>query len=640
MKKRIRLALTLTILLGAACVLAWLAYVTWHSVALIRSIEPARALAASELSPRTGLEAGALLRQSALHYQALDAAVRPLFPLLDRLGRVPPFRAASQARPLFDTASHLLAAGLAVSHGLDPMFSQLSVHAGQEELDLAMLLRSLQNAGPDLTSAEESLSRAETARAGIDLTLLPSALRDRLASPLARLDELLPLAHSALGLLKAAPALAGIDHERVYLVAAQNNDELRATGGFISALGPVRLRAGKIDSLDLVDSFSIDDFSKNYPSPPAPLRRIMLSGYWVPRDANWSPDFPRSAADLADLYTLSTDIPVEGVIAFDPLFIADLTRILGPLQVASNPEPVSGDEVIQWMHQVWSPQAGEQVSADWWNRRKDFIPSLGRALIAAFFDADFERMSAAGKAAYNAVQQGHLLVWFAQEDEQAALAAAGLSGAVDPGQSDYLFLVDSNVGFNKADAHIERSISYSVDLSDPAFPRAMLRAEYTNHAVRGLPCVQEARYGDSYADLTQRCYWDYWRVLAAPGSMLTYLEAQEIPPGPAIYEPNGWPGIVEMNTGPAGTTEFGGMLLLPPASSGGFVLGWDLPATVLAPVPGGYRYTLRLVKQPGLVSLPVSLALTPPAGCELNQNYPAKLTLVTAQTLSIEFNCP
>ena len=47
--------------------------------------------------------------------------------------------------------------------------------------------------------------------------------------------------------------LAG-DGERTYLILAQNSDELRATGGFISATGVIRFREGALVDMKFADS--------------------------------------------------------------------------------------------------------------------------------------------------------------------------------------------------------------------------------------------------------------------------------------------------------------------------------------------------------------------------------------------------
>ena len=42
-----------------------------------------------------------------------------------------------------------------------------------------------------------------------------------------------------------------------------------------------------------------------------------------------------------------------------------------------------------------------------------------------------------------------------------------------------------------------------------------------------MPCVRSLEYGDSYADMTARCYWDYLRVYAPAGSEMVAAEGIE-----------------------------------------------------------------------------------------------------------------
>ena len=76
----------------------------------------------------------------------------------------------------------------------------------------------------------------------------------------------------------------GADGPRTYLLLAQNNDELRATGGFISGAGHVTIDRGKITSLILKDSYAVDTWDQPHPEPPGPLRKYMATDLWVLRD--------------------------------------------------------------------------------------------------------------------------------------------------------------------------------------------------------------------------------------------------------------------------------------------------------------------------------------------------------------------
>ncbi|HID84147.1 MAG TPA: DUF4012 domain-containing protein [Anaerolineales bacterium] len=139
-----------------------------------------------------------------------------------------------------------------------------------------------------LAEAQTGLSRAAQARARID----KSTLSPRLATLLDRLDKYLsPLQFALQGVL-LAPELLAASEPKSYFILAQNDDEIRATGGFISGVGLLRVDRGRILELNFQDSYAVDDLSQPHAEPPLPLRRYMWAQIWLLRDANWSPDFP------------------------------------------------------------------------------------------------------------------------------------------------------------------------------------------------------------------------------------------------------------------------------------------------------------------------------------------------------------
>ncbi|MGC8000595.1 DUF4012 domain-containing protein, partial [Salmonella enterica] len=85
-------------------------------------------------------------------------------------------------------------------------------------------------------------------------------------------DKWLPQAESGLRFSPIAPEMMGLSELRRYLVVAQNDDELRATGGFISGAGVIAVENGRIASFDFKDAYQVDDWrNKPYDIPPEPL---------------------------------------------------------------------------------------------------------------------------------------------------------------------------------------------------------------------------------------------------------------------------------------------------------------------------------------------------------------------------------
>ena len=161
------------------------------------------------------------------------------------------------------------------------------------------LLAHLTAARPRLTTARDSFEAALVARAEIDA----SQLSPKNGSRLLKADPYLPLLRDTLDAGIAAPGLMGADGPRTYLVMIQNEDELRATGGFLSAVAVVTVSGGEILRFKAKDSYGIDDLNKPYLYAPDPLSRYMAANIGLLRDANWSHDFPTSAREVEHLYS-------------------------------------------------------------------------------------------------------------------------------------------------------------------------------------------------------------------------------------------------------------------------------------------------------------------------------------------------
>ena len=117
-------------------------------------------------------------------------------------------------------------------------------------------------------------------------------------------------------------------------------------------------------------------------------------------------------------------------------------------------------------------------------------------------------------AMFRALESRDLVLDFDDPDAQAAMEKLGWAGVIEPVQGDYLYVVDSNVGWSKVDRNIEREVSYLVDLSKPDRPRAQLTLRYANHSGPGSsPCEpQWLNRGRDYSQLVNACYWNFVRV--------------------------------------------------------------------------------------------------------------------------------
>ncbi len=602
-KSIVRLAISAALGIIVVALLAWGIHLGWHAYhlyGLARDVqEHSTQQKVENIVPLIGPAAGDI--------GAIYRDLRPFFPIFTGLKgapRVGPY--FGQVEPLLTLANDLAEAGNEITIGVQPLLEE--GQAGETLPERAS--RVIQDGQEHFTRAGHYINQVEQVRNQINPEILP----DKARALYSLLDDNFNLLVAGSQLLQAAPDLLGSNSTQSYLVLAQNRDELRATGGFISGIGLVTIQNGKITKFSLGDSYAVDDFSKTYPAPPEALKRFMLADYWVARDANWSPDFPTTAQQVQALYTLSTGVETQGVIAFNQLAVQGVLGVIGPVQVPGTDEPVSAENVENYMRQAWAPEPEEGLSQEWWLHRKDFMQQLGNVILEkALKSTDQEQLLKLGKIVLDLMDQGQILLYFNDPEGQNALETGGWDGAVQPGNGDYLYLVDSNVGFNKVDSVVQRSLTYQVDLSDLNHPTGKATMSYQNTAEGTVPCKQVVSYGNgTYLDAQQRCYLDYWRVLTPAGSELVSSNAQPVPAS-ELLNGEGWSGEVESLNGEPNTQTFAGLLMVPLSASNQVTVSYDLPASILLSVGSNrYEYHLQVQKQPGLVELPFRIEIKVP----------------------------
>jgi hypothetical protein len=402
--------------------------------------------------------------------------------------------------------------------------------------------------------------------------------------------------------INVLPDLAGLKEDKIYLVIAQNQDELRATGGFISAIGTVQISNGELINFNIDDSYAIDDFSKGYPSPPDPIAKYMLAGYLVPRDANWYPDFPTSAKIVSDLYTLSTDTTIDGVIAFDQSTVIGLLDVIGEIEVTGVEEKISAQNVENYMWDAWGQELETGFTIDWWKHRKDFMKNMGSTLLSEIENMQNpQEIVSLGIAVEQLIKSGHLNIYVDNQSVQSLLNDLGWDGSLKQTSSDFLSVVDSNIGFNKMDGVIERKIKYQVDLRDLSTPKAQIVISYTNPVEKDIACIHEPNYGEGYyEDMQQRCYWNYWRVYVPIGTKLLKVTAPQITKD-KLLSADGWNQNDVIQSEENGYQVFEGMLVLPTHSTQEIILDVVLPKSVLdVKSDGTYFYEVLIQKQHGV----------------------------------------
>lgn len=637
----------LLVLAGLLILLLWLGLKAWrvyHSAQSLLAIEPeARALMAGGMNQVDPDAAEALVLRArediAVLYDEL-AFTRPIAPYLGWVPRLGPTLVASPH--LLEMADAGSEAGALAITSLKPA---LEIYQREDfgAASLGELLPVISAAAPELESAGLAVGRYAASRQALAEAIPTETLPWRVRQLLEVSDQWLPIGQDGLRLLPHFPELLGQDGPRRYLILAQNEDEMRATGGFITGAGAITVENGRITNLDFRDANNVDNWrAKPYAFPPQPyydFMRLELFGF---RDANFWPEFPVSAQKAMQLYEYGLDAPpFDGVIAIDQEFLRLLVDSTGPVPIPGTDQQINANNVLQTLREARDIQEGQEIQ-EWVRDRKAFLGGFAAA-IQAKIETDFgsiDPMKLVANMA-GAAEERHLSIYMREPALGAALAANGWDGSLPqapPG--DFLMVVDTNMGYNKANVFIERAIDYTVTLSSQPQAEVAVTYRHTGPAT-GEPCYQgvdeEFEEAAEYLAIADQCYWNYVRVYAPAGSTLQGASRHTVP-GNTLYSETTWdsPGLMVDDLPWLST--FANFLLVPRNEEVTATFAYQLPAGVLTLLESGdLSYQLDIRKQPGMKDEALRVTVNLPANASILEVTPAP-SAMDGTRISFELN--
>ena len=522
----------------------------------------------------------------------LEGEVRPFRPLFRGLAWMPRYGVTLSSLPDLLIAGRELTA--LANEGL--MLIKPDQLATPQNALLPSLVKTLTTAQPKIASMVQHAETAQNALQALPIAKLqPASLGQRVT----QLAAALPILTAALRATPTLPVLLGMDKPHTYLILVQNNHELRATGGFISAVGKVTLENGQIRDLQFKDSYTYWRSDVNYPAAPAPVQRYMNIQLLPLRDANWSPDLPTTAQLVKGLYAQETGDKIAGVVTVDLRAAQLIVEALAPLQVQGVTAPVTGENFIEQVKLLWAKPPGVEdtqklAGSEWWKQRKGFIPLLAQAALQRLQTGGVS-YTALVEHVQKALAERAIQIWLAEPVAEQQLTALGWDGSLQPKpNADFLALVETNMGYNKVNAVLQRGLTYAVDWPDgPTQPGvATVAITYTHPiSIPNYVCDPSPDYGENYDFLIKRCYFGYIRLYTPRGSQLIGVDGVA-------------PDSVVARRGEKNTEVFAGYFILPVGQSHTITFRYKLPVQ-LTP----QNYSLLVQRQSGSGPLPLKIAV-------------------------------
>ena len=556
----------------------------------------------------TGLNEVAGALSSAERFASI---VRPLAPLNGGL---------DGTLSVLDAAGEMTQAARSMLTGLEPVLTFLvagaddqtittNISSGQRVVDLLRLGRG------QFASAAENLSAARAALDGMNPAALPSNLVLTAQSARSYLEQLENINQVLLDSPDLLTQALGLGAETSILVLAQNNDELRPSGGYLSTYGWLTLRNGRITN------YSFSPTTATSPNPPsADGPPVAVPTWWIGYgepiyaawDGSWYADFP-STAEMAMWYYNSggnPQSPVSAVLSIDVAGFEEILKALGSVTLPAYDVVVTPDNFRDVVYDIRAFGQGETP-------HKQFVAALYRQILSDWQQTTTpEANNRLLGGLLSALQQKHIMLYFADPRLNEAIGLLGWAGAQNMTTGhDYVLDADANLG-NKSNRSVIRQSTYDVTLGADGTLASRLRIsyDYSARVASADPAVDEEHHGP-----------------------LDYRNLQQVfvPANSALEASSGFSAEPLVLPGDAHTLLVS-RFQIPYDSSESFEYAYSVPDAI-EELGTALRYRLLIQRQPGMMNEAVSVQVQLPPGASVLSVSPEPAARYTLEQQILEF---
>ncbi len=542
--------------------------------------------------------------------------------LTSSFGRLGTFT-ATIARSLPIVGAEVGSSVALVDVGKDVSSAAAAFSEGAAELPALLGGRSLPEGGRVLREAlrntKAHLAHAAAGFATVDVHALPASLQAPLQTFGQELNAVVAVTDTLPERVDLVMTLLGHTRTMRYLVAFENNAELRPAGGFFGSFALMDLDRGKIVRLEIPGGGTYD-LRAGLPfhlRSPEPLQK--LRAQWEFQDTNWFPDWPTSAQTMITFYEKSGGPTVDGAIAITTSFFEDLLGVVGPVDV-----PERGGQITAENAFLSLQSEVESTSARATKKPKTVLGLVAPRILERLFSTKRDAFPQVLSFLERAVEARHLQIYVKDQALRAGIEQAGLGGQMrENPHGDYLSMVSANIGGGKSDRVIQDAADLTLTVSAAGTLQQTLRFRRTHAGRPGAPFVGVTNI--SYL----RFYVPAGSVLLSAKGFTPSLalmkksahEEDQAEPVPLqddlrVQERAGAGSIDPVSrtriTSEFGKTVFGNWLVVDPGNTAEVELTYQLPFTV-PPGDALAPYTLLVQKQAGKVGDTISFHVVLPS---------------------------
>ena len=405
------------------------------------------------------------------------------------------------AKHITSAASYEMKAVETLVNSLDPYKDELGLNGqpvvGQDQL--VQGIKILNKILPDIDKVEPDLKKARQEVEGIDTGKYPVSFGSmRLRDRMEQAKEFIIGADVAVSehkdALAVAPDVLGAVSPKTYLVLFQNDKELRATGGFITAYTFLTLDKGHVTSTVSDDIYRLDEKllsvckSKICPlTPPTPIVKYLPEANgkprtaWSMRDSNLSPDLPTSAKEFERMYELLGEgKPYDGIITIDTQVVEDLIAITGPIDVLGTTYNASLDKRCNCANVIYELEHYAEIASQGAQDRKAVLGTLMRQVLAMSLGSGTAKMPDFITVGAKLANDKHIMLFMHDDKVQQAMDNLNWTGRIKSPEGNYLHINDSNFAGGKSNLYVEEKVTYEIKVDSSGSVSNKIIVDYKN----------------------------------------------------------------------------------------------------------------------------------------------------------------
>lgn len=293
-------------------------------------------------------------------------------------------------------------------------------------------------------------------------------------------------------------AVSGVDTKQRYFLAFQNSNELRASGGFTGSYALVTMNRGEVEKIEVPSGGTYDVQGQQSALLVPPPALSLVASRWELQDANWWPDWPTSAQNIAEMYESAGGSTVDGVMAINASLLEDILKLVGPIRLDQYNLTLTSDNVI-----AETQYFAEFTHAEVDQKPKQIIQDMTTIVAERLQEKAQQDPIAVSQLLLSALQKKDVQLYHRDSEVSSALSRLGWDGALPKladGQ-DTLAVVHTNIAGQKTDEVMKNSVDYSVSVRPDGVALATVTITREHQGVKGdlFTGVRNVNYVRVYA---------------------------------------------------------------------------------------------------------------------------------------------